>query len=464
MEQVDQTIAALSTPPGESGMAVIRMSGAKAFEILASVFRSRGGRERTGGWEHRRLYHGELVDTQNEAIDEIMCAVMQGPDSYTGEDTIEITCHGGMLIVNKIIDTLFRLGARAAEAGEFTRRAFTNGKMDLIQAEAVCDLIHAKSELQRKVAHQQLAGNLSQQIQRLADEALQLLGEVEVNIDFIEEGIETLDTGASVKILKNQQRIVASLLRSRSLGRPFREGYNLVISGPVNSGKSSLFNRLVGQDRAIVTEIPGTTRDVLREQMVMAGLVFIVHDTAGLRGETTDEVETIGLGLAKQAAGSADLIVFVVDGSEAMSDADAERIAHLAPSRSIVVINKMDLPLELSIDGFKNDHPHLPISCVSAKTGIGIAELKEEIINVIGRETISWIARERLVLNARLVSLLEAAHEQLVTLLEHVPAETPLEILAVEIRELLGCYEEATGKKYTENLLDNIFSRFCIGK
>ncbi len=464
MEQLDQTIAALSTPPGESGMAVIRMSGGKAFEILSAVFRPKGRKDRAAGWEHRRLYHGDFVDAKGEGIDEVMCAVMHGPDSYTGEDTVEITCHGGMLIVNKIIDTLFLRGARAAGAGEFTKRAFLNGKMDLIQAEAVCDLIHAKSELQRKVAHEQLSGGLSDRIRQLADQTLQLLGEVEVNIDFIEEGIDALDTKAAVRTLQEQRQILTELLRSGPLGRPFRDGYNLVISGPVNAGKSSLFNRLIGQDRAIVTEIPGTTRDVLREPIVIAGLVFILHDTAGLRTETGDKVETIGLGLAKQAAGSADMVVYVLDGSAEMSEEDAEQISRMDPGRSVVVLNKTDLPMALSVDGLRHNYNNLSILGVSAKSGRGIAELKEEIIDLVGRETISWIARERIVLNARLTALLEAADRQLAILMKRFSDDSPLEILAVEVRELLAYYEEATGKKYSENLLDNIFSRFCIGK
>jgi tRNA modification GTPase len=464
MEHIDQTIAALSTPPGESGMAVIRMSGGNAFDVLSAAYRSKGGERRSAGWEHRRLYHGVLVDERDEAADEIMCAVMCGPDSYTGEDTVEITCHGGMLIVNKILDILYRLGARAAEAGEFTKRAFMNGKMDLIQAEAVCDLIHAKSELQRKVAHEQLSGNLSAQIRRLADEALTLLGEVEVNIDFIEEDIQTLNADTAVKILKNQRQTLATLLKSGPLGKPFREGYNLVISGPVNAGKSSLFNRIVGQDRAIVTEIPGTTRDVLREPLVIGGLVFILHDTAGLGADTADQIETIGRGKAERAAGSADLNVFVLDAAEEMTDAEENRIERLDPNRSIVVLNKMDLPTVLSANYLSTKYPHLRVKDLSAKTGHGIEALKDEIIDVIGRETISWIARERIVLNARLVALLETADQKLAILLDQLPANAPLEILAVEFRELLGCYEEATGKKYSDNLLDNIFSRFCIGK
>ncbi|NIM22657.1 MAG: hypothetical protein GTN64_09645, partial [Candidatus Latescibacteria bacterium] len=274
MLRIDQTIAALSTPPGESGMAIVRMSGDEALHILSKIFRSKSGGSYSGEWEHRRIYHGMLVGAGEEPVDEVMCAIMRAPESYTGEDTVEVTCHGGPLIIEKILDTILARGARVAEPGEFTKRAFLNGKLDLIQAEAVCDLIHAKSELQRKVANEQLAGNLSKRIQRLADETLELLGLVEANIDFIEEDIDTIDVPAAVELLERQRRAIGELLERASLGRPFREGYKVVIAGPVNAGKSSLFNWVVGEQRAIVTEIPGTTRDVLREPLVIEGLVF----------------------------------------------------------------------------------------------------------------------------------------------------------------------------------------------
>ncbi|MFH1754709.1 MAG: tRNA uridine-5-carboxymethylaminomethyl(34) synthesis GTPase MnmE [Candidatus Latescibacterota bacterium] len=464
MEQTEHTIAALSTPPGESGVAVVRMSGGDALDILSAVYRCKSGKQRAGGWQQRKIYHGMFVNKQGEVIDEVMYAVMRGPDSYTGEDTVEVTCHGGMLIVNEILNELLRRGARAAQAGEFTKRAFINGKIDLIQAEAVCDLIHAKSELQRKVAHEQLAGKLSRQIRHYADEVLTLLGEVEVNIDFMEEGIETFDKKAAASMLTNQRRALADLLQSASLGRPFREGYNVVVSGPVNAGKSSLFNRIIGEERAIVTEIPGTTRDVLREQLIIGGLVFVLHDTAGLRKAAADEVESIGLGLAEQTAGKADLVVFVVDGTEALNEETGDRIARLDPARTILVLNKNDLPLKLSADDIKKNYKDLRVLSLSAQSGQGIARLKEELVNTIGQETIGWIARERIVLNSRLVALLETADRRAKRLLKNLSVDTPLELLAVEIRQVLACYEEATGSKYTDNLLDNIFSRFCIGK
>jgi tRNA modification GTPase len=464
MGQTSQTIAALSTPVGESGIAVIRITGEDTLAILSRIFQAKSDPNRTGAWEHRKLHYGVLVDPSGEAIDDVMCAVLRAPDSYTGEDTAEISCHGGPLIVSKVLDATFAMGARPAEPGEFTKRAFLNGKIDLIQAEAVCDLIHSKSELQRKVAHEHLSGGLSRRIQRLADEILELLGVIEANIDFIEEDIETLDVASACELLEHHRCALGELLSRASLSRPFREGYRVVISGPVNSGKSSLFNQMLGERRAIVTEIPGTTRDVLRESIVLEGLVFILQDTAGLRERTGDAVETIGMTLAEDAAGAAALVIFVIDGSKAFGEAEKRRVARLDPTRSVLVLNKMDLPVVLSVEKLGRVSPGFRIHAVSALEGSGIGALKHALVDCVGREALNWISRERVVLNSRLVSLLEEADRRAQVLEGGLKTREPLEILALEARELLECYEEATGKRYSENLLDTIFTRFCIGK
>ncbi len=356
MGGLEETIAALSTPTGESGIAVIRMSGAQALSILDAIFASKSRRKHAGTWEHQRLYHGYLVDRTGETIDEVMCAVMRGPDSYTGEDTVEISCHGNTLLVKRVLSLIFSCGARSAEGGEFTKRAFLNGKIDLIQAEAIADLIHAKSELQRQVAQRQLSGGLSEKIGSLADELLQLLGEIEVNIDFIEEGIETLDVPMSLAMLDRHRRELDALLKSAEFSKPFRDGYAVVIAGQVNAGKSSLFNRLIGESRAIVTDIPGTTRDVIREPIVLEGVVFLLQDTAGLRG-TRDRVESIGVDLAESALDKADIVLFVIDASESLSDDLARRLRKLRPGRTAGILNKMDLTVRVDEPKFRRDFP-----------------------------------------------------------------------------------------------------------
>jgi tRNA modification GTPase len=459
----DQTIAALATPAGESGIAVIRFSGAETLPILSTLFRTMSGAPHAGPWEHRRLYHGIVCDGAGEAIDEAMCAVMRGPESYTGEDTAEISCHGSTLVVTRILEAAFERGARPAAPGEFTKRAFLNGKLDLIQAEAVADLIHARSELQRKVAREQLAGTLSVRINELAAEMLNLLGLVEANIDFIEEGIDTIDYDAACTLIRSHRERLGALRASSALARPFREGYRVVIAGPVNSGKSSLFNRIIGEKRAIVTDIPGTTRDVLREPIVLDGVLFILQDTAGLRG-TTDRIERIGVSLAETTLGESDIVLFVVDGSEPLSSDAKSRLEALDAKRTIVVVNKTDLPERVTPELLAPVCPGARVIRASAKTGDGARDIERAFIEGIGRDGLDRIARERVVLNARLVSLLDTANERLGALEQGFGNHAPLEILALDAREVLACYETATGRRYSDDLLDTIFSRFCIGK
>jgi tRNA modification GTPase len=464
MDDGQHTIAALSTPPGESGIAVVRMTGPDAIGILREMFRTPRGVVMQDSWEHRRLYHGTVVDDKSDPVDDVMCAVMLGPDSYTGEDVVEISCHGGSVVVEGVLKALFARGARQAGPGEFTRRAFLNGKMDLIQAEAVADLIHARSELQRRVAHEQLTGELSRRIETLADQVLELQGTIEANIDFIEEDIDTLDRDGAVALLDEQRDELDDLLASAPLSKPFREGFRVAIAGPVNAGKSSLFNRLVGERRAIVTEIPGTTRDVLREPLVVDGLVFMFHDTAGLRGGTNDTVESIGIDLANEAVRSADLVLFVVDASEPASDLLVEKAHELNRSNALIVFNKIDLPPSGVADTLQESHPEGAFVRVSAATGVGIEDLRREIVRAVAGDELSRVARERVVLNSRLVSLMEKARGQVDTLRDQVKSYNQLEILALEARELLRLYEDATGRRYQADLLDVIFSRFCIGK
>ena len=443
---------------------MVRMSGPDTLAVVSQVFRPAERGAIAEGLEHRRIYHGRVVAADGEAIDEVMCVVMRAPESYTGEDSAELSCHGNMLIVNKTLNVIMAAGARPAEPGEFTKRAFLNGKLDLIQAEAVCDLIHARSELQRTVAHQQLQGELSSRIRRLADDTVELLGSVEANIDFIEEDIDLFDRTSSVKLLKEQKKLLTELLSGAKFSRPFREGFSVVIAGPVNTGKSTLFNKLLEEPRAIVTAIPGTTRDVIREPVIFEGLVFILQDTAGIRKQTTDVIETIGLGRAKQAASAADMVLFLLDGSEPLEPNIEDSLRQLDPERALVVITKMDLPVVLTAEMVHNSLPEYKITTTSALTGEGIESLKKQMVDIVGREQLSWIARQRVLVNSRLEALLGSANSIAGSLIDSLQTGRPLEILAVEIRDLLGAYEEAIGKRYSDNLLDNIFSRFCIGK
>lgn len=458
------TIAALSTPPGESGIAVVRMVGPEALSILTLILKNPSPALVDNEWEHRRIYHGHLVDRDGEVVDEVMCAVMCAPNSYTGEDTVEVSCHGSSIVVTRALDVLFNAGARPAEAGEFTRRAFLNGKIDLIQAEAVADLIHARSELARKVAQRQLAGSVSERIAILADEILRLLGEVEANIDFIEEGIETLDVPAAEAMITRQQAEVARFLESASMSRPLREGYRVVFAGAVNAGKSSLFNRIVGEHRAIVTTIPGTTRDILRESVVLDGLIYTFEDTAGIRGETGDEIETIGMGKATDAVRSADVVLFVFDHTETTAPSVASAFPDLDPGRCVFVANKSDLPIADGVATISGIPEGAPVVSVSARTGDGISELTRVLAEKVGARRVSQMAMDSVILNSRLAGLMREAAERLDVLSEGLQEGRPFELLAVDAREVLARYEEAVGRRFRDDLLDVIFSRFCIGK
>jgi len=463
MNHPTDTMAALSTPPGESGIAVVRLSGARSLEVLSAALRTMAGPAFAPDWEHRRIYHGRFVATDAGPIDDVMAAVMRGPESYTGEDVVEISCHGGLAVVARILETLFTMGVRPAEPGEFTRRAFLNGKMDLIQAEAVADMIHARTELQRVAAERQLSGGLSRRIDALADEMLALLGDLEARIDFIEEGIESMDLPDTLGRIARQREEVEDLLASAPVSRPLRDGVRVVIAGPVNAGKSSLFNRLVGESRAIVTEIPGTTRDVLREMLVMDGVPFLLHDTAGLREGTTDRVENMGIDRAADAVRHADVVLFVVDGSAAspLDEGSIRTLAGLDAGRTLVVVNKVDLPVAIGPGNVIDD---LAAIRVSARTGEGLAQLRRAMVVKSGSEAIARMARDRAILNARLVTLLEEARAELAELARMVKESEPLELIAHRARSVLAQYEEATGRRYHDGLLDVIFSRFCIGK
>ncbi|HET6350090.1 MAG TPA: tRNA uridine-5-carboxymethylaminomethyl(34) synthesis GTPase MnmE [Candidatus Krumholzibacteria bacterium] len=451
------TIAALSTPAGESGIAVIRMSGPQALDVLSQVVNRPDGGPFTEPWEHRRLYHAGFMDDAGDRVDDVMVAVMRAPETYTGDHMVEISGHGGTAVVRRILDVLFT-HVRPAQPGEFTRRAFLNGKMDLIQAEAVADLIHARTEVQRVAAEKQLAGELSRRIDRLADDMLMLLGDLEARIDFIEEGIEGLDIPDTLGRIARQRTDLDELLETAPMSRLLHDGIRVVIAGPVNAGKSSLFNRLLGESRAIVTEIAGTTRDVLRETIVIDGVPFVLHDTAGLRETSDDRIEVLGMGRTSDAIGQADLILFVLDGSAPGPPDPATRsaLAALDADHSIVLINKADIS--------SGGDPGAGGIRVSAQTGAGLDELRSAMTTLSGSARLAGMARERAMLNIRLAGLLEEARTELAILARMVRDQEPLELIAHKARQVLSQYEEATGRRYHDGLLDTIFSRFCIGK
>lgn len=439
----EDTITAISTPPGEGAIAVVRITGPEALSIAERVFRSR---KPFGELRPRVLYHGEIHDGDNR-VDHGLLAIFRAPASYTGEAMAELHCHGGILVAARVLETVLTAGARAAEPGEFTQRAFLNGKLDLTQAEAVMDVIRARTPLALRAAGEQLAGRLGQEIEALRARILQIVAHVEAYIDFPEEGIDPQTGQSLVTEIRACAVQVDVLLATAHEGRILREGVRLVLCGAPNAGKSSLLNRLLGFERAIVSDTPGTTRDTIEELASLHGIPFRITDTAGLR-ETEDLVEREGVERAQRAVAGADVVVRVID----ISSSDFPQ----PQEGEIIALNKSDMPCEapqISGQAFR-------ISCV---TGDGLDELVNAIVrHVKGGEHAA--APSLAAINARHQSCLARAREAL----EHAAVElekgTSPEYAATHLHAALEAVGEVVGAADTEEILGKIFSSFCIGK
>jgi tRNA modification GTPase len=457
---MDRTIVAISTPVGEGGIAVIRISGPEAFTVTARFFEGKGD---LMSLESHRALHGWIKDGQ-EAIDEVIVTLFRSPNSYTGEDMIEVSCHGGTFISRRIVDLFVREGARPASPGEFTQRAFLNGKMDLSQAEAVADLIRAKTEVSRKVAVYQLEGHLSEKLESIREQLVHACSMVELELDFGEEDVEF----ASRKDMKVQLESIRLefqvLLASFKMGRICREGIRMVIAGKPNVGKSSLLNILLARERAIVTHTPGTTRDTIEDVLDMGGLLFIVTDTAGIR-ITDDPVESEGVRRAEQAMKRADLVLLVFDSSEEFSPEDEMMIQHAREMQcqKIAVVNKNDLDRKIDMVKLRDGLQDIGIVQISAKTQEGFPVL----IDSIERTVLSGkIPREgEIVLTqARHHDCIARAYERLSLCLASIEDGMSQEFIALDLRGAMEAIGEITGKTATDDVLERIFSEFCIGK
>jgi tRNA modification GTPase len=448
------TIAAISTPLGEGGIGIVRLSGPAAIKIAEQLFVSPKGRTLEKVKTHRVLY-GFIRDPENsEKVDEVLLTVMRSPHTYTREDVVEINCHGGLLPLRRVLELTLRHGARLAEPGEFTKRAFLNGRIDLSQAEAVLDVIRAKTEESEKLALEQLKGALSEKINNLRDRLLNICAHIEAYIDFPEEEIEPASMQEIKTGIEDLVNEISALCRSYDEGRFFREGLKAVIAGRPNVGKSSLLNALLKRDRAIVTEMPGTTRDVLEEYININGLPLRIMDTAGIR-QAHDMAEEEGVRRSLQAIEEADIVLGVIDGSVPLRDGDMSLVERLKEKNSILVINKIDL---LQADLSLSDA--LPVFRVSAKTGEGLDALKDAIFNrCVHRDRTEGV----MVTNLRHKLALDAAERGLKAALGSLEGE-PLEITAMELREALDRLGEIVGTVTTEDILNKIFNDFCIGK
>ena len=462
------TIAAIATPIGEGGISVVRVSGTRAFSIADRGFQ---GKVHLQGARSHTAHLGMFLNPHDEALDQVVALVFRRPHSYTGEDVVEISCHGGMLVTRKILEALLHFGARSAQAGEFTKRAFLNGKLDLAQAEAVADLIHARSESAHRMSLQQLDGTLSKKVGALKEQLTHVAGLLELELDFVEEGYELVDKSKAVSQIGEIIAQLDDLLTTYRHGRVYREGVKMVLAGAPNVGKSSLMNALLEENRAIVSEAPGTTRDVIEDSLTLGGLFFTISDTAGLR-LTGDPVEVEGVKRAEESVSKSNLVLLVVDSSMEISDREIEfaqtmvRSSGSNSSRCVVVLNKKDIaPVQQggAASQIKSITP-FPTVSVSAKTGDGLDELKRIIVETVLGEKAPVLDGSVTVTNSRHYSSLLRARESLEIAKSTMVANRSPEFVIVDLRSALDAIGEINGTVTTEDILNRIFSTFCIGK
>ena len=455
---LDDTIAAIATALGEGGLAVIRLSGAEALAVADRCFAPAGEASVKPSAAATHTIHFGHVVRDGQTVDEALLAVMRAPRTFTREDVVEITCHGGILAAKMVLDTVLANGARLAEPGEFTRRAFLNGRIDLAQAEAVADLIHSRTELALRAANEQLAGKLSQRINKLRDEMLETLAHVEAHIDFPEEDIAPDTHDQLIARLEHGVAFMDELLRTAPEGQILRHGLRAAIIGRPNAGKSSLLNQLLGHDRAIVSAVPGTTRDTIAETANIRGLPVVFIDTAGLR-EARDEIELEGVRRSRQSLQQAEFILHVFDAAEPLTEAGQNYLAEFAGKKRILVRNKIDLPARLHFPpGLK-----APVADVCCLTGQGIEPLKDAIKELVWSGEIQ-AEMLQVVINSRHQDALNRARAAALRTLDALRANQTLELVALDLRIAVNAVGEIVGQTTTEDLLDMIFSQFCIGK
>jgi len=456
----NDTIVAIGTALGIGGIAIVRISGAKAFQIVSKIFRTKAGAEIKEMKSHTLRYGFIHENDSKQDIDEVLITFMKGPKSFTAEDTIEINCHGGVVSAKLILEEVIKVGARLAEPGEFTKRAFINGRLDMSQAEAVIDIINAKTEVGLKAAVFQSEGHLSSKINILRDNILELIAHIEATVDYPEDDLEELTSVMVVKSLISIKKTIDKLLSYADEGKIVREGINTVIIGKPNVGKSSLLNLLLMEDRAIVSSIPGTTRDVIEESVSIDGIQLKITDTAGIR-ESEDEIEKIGVNISIKKIQEADLIVFVLDRSKEITKEDMFIFNYIQNMKYIVILNKSDLICEANID-FLKELLEENIIEVSVIEGYGVDKLKSRIKDIFF--TGQFNSNELILTNSRHKEALIRTKECIDSAKEALRNTMAIDLASIDLKNAWNYLGQITGDTLEEDIIDKIFSKFCIGK
>lgn len=457
---MEDTIAAVATAYGEGGIGIIRISGEEALPILQEIFEFHGD---TDTFTSRRMTYGKIIDKEkNQIIDEVLAVYMKGPKTYTAEDVVEINCHGSMVSLRKTLALVLRKGARLAEPGEFTKRAFLNGRLDLSQAEAVIDMIRAKTDKSFDVAVSQLEGRLSLKVEEIRQKLLDLLVDITVNIDYPDEDIEEMTYEKLEESIVETQDMIEKLLATSSTGKMIREGIKIAIVGKPNVGKSSLMNGLLKETRAIVTDIPGTTRDTIEEVLSIRNIPVYLVDTAGIR-ETSDKVEKMGIEKSKEAFNQADFILFLLDGSRPLEEEDLQIMELLKERKSLVLINKRDLGEAISIEEIAAKLPASQVIEASLLKGQGITEIEDAVEDLVyGGEIVQ--KESMMVNNVRHIELLQQAVKSLTDALHMSERREALDFIEVDVKNAYERLGEIIGETVSDDIINEVFARFCLGK
>lgn len=459
MEDIfNETIAAIATPVGEGGIAVIRVSGPEAVSVTQKIFRAANGGELKNAATHT-IHFGKIVSADGQTVDQVLVSLFKSPHSYTGEETAEVSCHGGLVVSRKILELLYLSGARPAEPGEFTKRAFLNGKIDLTQAEAVLDLIRAKSDRARDIAVKQLAGALSIRFKDLRDRLMSLYANMEAYLDFPDEDLEIDIRDGMQNSLVEIERTMQGLISGFSKNSLLREGAMVVLAGKPNAGKSSLFNALLERDRAIVSDIPNTTRDVIEEPLEIGGFWLRLADTAGIVSTPEHPLDEMSMNRSREAIEKCHLVLFIADGSQSLDDADRTVLSKIPSGKPrFILVNKSDLPPGLSKENQKELGAAIPIS---TKTGLGLDVLEKQLAAFLEKNTSDTGEQ---ITKLRHLHALNRAVDALSRARMAYDQKLSFEFVTLDLKAAIDALEELIGSIYSEDLLDVIFSQFCLGK